>query len=142
PEKDSWHGIKAYANSTVTLRHTQISHAANGLYVYLIDPNGYAATINVTHSHFSHNVNGIQLGDIRDHSDSRYKAFTPVIQFSDFIDNDINIHTVDTNSYRNTIVDARYNWWNTTDFSEISAKITGNMSVNYGQYRLSDDVAD
>uniref|UniRef100_UPI0026211FFD hypothetical protein n=1 Tax=uncultured Shewanella sp. TaxID=173975 RepID=UPI0026211FFD len=25
PEKDSWHGIKAYANSTVTLRHTQIS---------------------------------------------------------------------------------------------------------------------
>ncbi|WP_299010268.1 hypothetical protein [uncultured Shewanella sp.] len=145
-EKNNWEGIKAYSGSKVQMAYTQVSYAASGLYVYLNNSNGVVADINIRYSRFSDNVNGIILND--DYSGTRNTAFTPSIIYSDFIDNDINLNTIDSNSYRETTVDARYNWWDATDFEAIAGKLvykdnsaTG-MQINLSPYRLSNAFND
>ncbi|NRD74219.1 hypothetical protein HQQ94_13430 [Shewanella sp. VB17] len=145
PEKGRWFGIKAMSKSRIYLSYTQIKHANYGLWFYL---NTYSTTstsqavLNVNHSYFNENVNGIRLEDA-------YGAnyISASIQYNDFVDNDIHLYTQDKVT-GGASVDARYNWWNTTDFTDIAAKIvdkkasTTGMLVDYSQYRLSNDIAD
>ncbi|MCL1126509.1 hypothetical protein [Shewanella surugensis] len=150
PDKGYWKGIKAYSNANITFKYAQVSHADIGLYAYL---NGYSYSnniaFNVSYSHFNNNTTAVNLSDVRTkHPSYNGATFAPVIQYSDFIDNDTHLYTYDNNAYQNTTVDARYNWWDATDFDAITAKLvysensaTG-MQVNLSPYRLSNAFND
>ncbi|NRD74218.1 hypothetical protein HQQ94_13425 [Shewanella sp. VB17] len=145
PEKGRWIGIVAFGKPNINLSYTQIKHANYGLWLYL-NTNSTTSTsqavLNVNHSYFNENVNGIRLEDAYGHN-----YISASIQYNDFVDNDIHLYTQDKVT-GGASVDARYNWWSTTEFADIAAKIvdkkasTTGMPVDYSQYRLSNDIAD
>ncbi|WP_299009442.1 hypothetical protein [uncultured Shewanella sp.] len=138
-----WQGINTYAGSVIKLKYVNISQAKHGLYAY-INEKDTGIDIDVSYSRFSNNAIAFYVKEF-DRSDNTHIK----LNYNAFVSNQFHVYTSATNQYQlKTIIDARYNWWNTAIISEIASKIRDDrqdqsaLKVNYGQYRYSLDVKD
>lgn len=143
PSAGSWYGIHAHANAKVTLRYTQILHAQYGVYVD-INHSINSQIIDIKYSRFIENTYGIYVYEGYSNTGSSL-----VLHYNQFMSNDFHIHGSHSNNHSSTtVIDARFNWWNSTRVGEILAKIydhqdaSDGLMINYGQYRGSIDIDD
>ena len=135
PVKGSWNGIAVHAGSSVVIDHSQIKYASAG--VNNQDTRTGAADIRIGNTLFEQNEVAVSLYEYAD------VDISAVINYSAFIDNSYNLYTISEYSQSTSVIDARFNWWNSTDSTEISAKIVDQhdngrgLQVNYSQLRAS-----
>ncbi|WP_299009434.1 hypothetical protein [uncultured Shewanella sp.] len=170
PTNTDWQGITTYNGSKVNLQYTQVSHAVNAIHAQIgttiLFPansdthinsdarheieNTPISQLNIRYSDFSHNQTAINISEL--HTFGRLDSS---IQYNQFSDNEYHLHTSsqalnhDT-KLSPTIIDARFNWWSTTDTNQIKQGIrdtqiisnernlnTSALRVDYSHYRQS-----
>ncbi|WP_299489579.1 hypothetical protein [uncultured Shewanella sp.] len=171
PTNSDWQGITTYNGSTVNLRYTQISHAVNAIHAQIgttilfpTDSNqNYSDThykseienapisqLNIRYSDFSHNQTAINVSELH-----TFGQLDSSIQYNQFSDNQYHLYTSSQAQTLNTpisptVIDARFNWWSTTDINHIKQHIrdtqntirlnnqnSNALRVNYSHFRQS-----
>ncbi|MCL1124777.1 hypothetical protein [Shewanella surugensis] len=164
PTNSDWQGIDTYNGSVVNLRHTQISHASNAIYAHIgttilfpneqteLDThdseirNDHTSQLNIRYSNFNNNHTAINISE-----QHTFGQLESVIQYNQFNDNQYHLYT-SSQAHNNglqmspVIVDARFNWWSTTDTNRLKQQIqdtqennqdTHALRVDYSHYRQS-----
>lgn len=178
PTNTDWQGITTYNGSKVNLQYTQISHAANAIHAQIgttilfpanLDTHNNAnsdthhnyeagneientpiSQLNIRYSDFSHNQTAINISELH-----TFGQLDSSIQYNQFSDNEYHLYTSSQAQNHDTelsptIVDARFNWWSTTDTNQIKQGIrdtqtipsegsrnTHALRVDYSHYRQS-----
>lgn len=172
PANNGWQGIDIYNGAVVNIQHTQISHAANAIHAHIgttiLFPsdqnnsdthnnevvNNNATQLNIRYSDFNNNHTAINISELH-----TVGQLASTIQYNQFSDNEYHLYT-SSQAYSHdlpmspVIVDARFNWWSTTDTNLLKQKIqdtqnnhsrseqennqdTHGLRVDYSHYRQS-----